>query len=62
MFRRYRESILDPGTALSCRDAFEGFRGRDPLPDALMNTFDTASEDLPQFKESAEAAPAPDSN
>ncbi|VDD77143.1 unnamed protein product [Mesocestoides corti] len=42
LFRRYRKSVLDPGTSLSCRSVFRSFRGRDPSPNALLDTFDTS--------------------
>ncbi|CDS37417.1 oligopeptidase [Echinococcus multilocularis] len=42
LFIQYRKTVLDPGTALSCRSTFQAFRGRDPLPDALLKTFDVS--------------------
>ena len=43
----YRKTVLDSGTALSCRKVFQAFRGRDPLPDALLKTFDSTHKVLP---------------
>ncbi|VDM33936.1 unnamed protein product [Hydatigera taeniaeformis] len=58
LFTRYRKTVLDPGTALSCRDIFQAFRGRDPLPDALLKTFDVSHKLLRRSAFSSNPVPS----
>ncbi|VDL88885.1 unnamed protein product [Schistocephalus solidus] len=37
LLKRYRNTVLTAGTAISCRDVFRAFRGRDPKPDAFID-------------------------
>ncbi|KAM7543044.1 hypothetical protein Aperf_G00000015183 [Anoplocephala perfoliata] len=53
LFLRYRKTVLDPGTALSCRSVFQAFRGRDPLPDAFLEAFNASTQLSQGFADSS---------
>ncbi|KAL7058996.1 hypothetical protein AAHC03_013222 [Spirometra sp. Aus1] len=56
LLKHYQNTVLKAGTAISCRDVFRAFRGRDPKPDAFINALiPRTSESVPLPTEATDA-------